>query len=406
MIRDIREILNLNIDSPFWEATLEEANKMPHEPQWLTADFICTLEKDFSLLGEYTQAVIQAREQVVQTPALCLLAKVLYCIMGKKQGFGRSFCQFALPEAPADAQSRLGYDFVGLFPILAHVRLYALELSQRGVSHDIIRDSFNFLRSSIKSSCQRAQRPCYDKAAFSIYGVYLYCDILWIGRLRFEIHPNSNRNAHIFADKDGNLCTLMCNTVLHRSGNVLGAIGYEDTEGSYEANFCETDRYYEGYAVDPETCLACNTRTRLEKAQWWPVMVPGDTLIKVHIPATGKLLKEECDASYELAKRTFTKCFPEYDFKGFVCNCWMLCPSLRSFLSKDSNIIQFQDKYTIFPAKNMATDAYLYVYGLRVSTAAEVDAFGLPEKNSMQRGIKKLLLEGTYVHQFNGFIPF
>lgn len=405
MAQDIREILNVNIDSPYWDEALEEATKMPQVPQWLTADFISKLEKDFSILGDHTQAAMLAREQVVQTPELCLLAKTLYYIICKKQGFSKLFPQFALLEAPEGAQP-LGYDFVGLFPILAHVRLYDQELTNRGVEHDIIFDTFNFLRGSINGSCERVGRPSFDKAAFSIYGAYLYNYTLWIGRLRFEIHPNSNRNASIFADKAGKLCTLMCDTVLHRNGNVLGAVGYEEEEQSFDADFLETDAYYEGYAVDPATGLAGNVRTRLAKADWKPVMVPGDTLIKVHIPSMGKLLKEDCDAAYERAQQVFKKCFPEHDFRGFICNTWLLCPAMRTFLKKDSNIVLFQDKYTVFPAKNMAPDVFLYVYGLRVSSAAEVDPASLPENNSMQRGVKKLLLEGTYIHQFNGFIPF
>lgn len=405
MCQDIREKLNITLESPYLEEALEEAKKMPDVPLWLTEGFLCQIENEFSILGDAAQAVMQAREQVVNIPELCQLAKIVYLIMCKRQGCGKLFPEFTFPEAPA-GKDPLGYDFVTIFPLLAHIRLYSNELTQRGVAQDIISDSFNFLRSSIKSSYERAGRPCFDKSAFSIYAAYLYCNILWVGRLRFEIHPNSNRNARVFANENGKLCTLMCDTVLHRNGNVLGAIGYTDEEGAFDANYRETEQYYEGYAVNPKTGLAGTVRTRLLKGEWKPVMVPGDTLIKVHIPSMGKLLKEDCDAAYERARETFTRCYPEYDFKGFVCNTWFLNPVLRGFLKEDSNIVLFQNKYTVFPAKNLAPDVFLYVYGMRVSSAEEVDAASLPEDNTMRRGVKKLLQEGTYVHQFNGFIPF
>ena len=405
MAQDIREILNVNIVSPYWDEVLEEAVEMPDVPEWLTADFISKLEKDFSILGDHAQAAMQAREQVVKTPELCLFAKILYCIMCKKQGFSKLFSQFALPEAPEGAQP-LGYDFVGLFPILAHVRLYDQELTQRGVEHDIIFDTFNFLRGSIKGCCERAGRPCFDKAAFSIYGAYLYNHTLWIGRLRFELHPNSNRNARIFAGKDGTLCTLMCDTVLHRNGNVLGAIGYEDEEGAYEADYRETEQYYEGYAVDPETGLAGKVRTRLAKEDWKPVMVPGDTLIKVHIPNMGKLLKEDCDAAYARAQETFTKCYPEYDFKGFVTHTWFLGPALEPALREGSNIKNFRNYFEIFPAKSNGNDVFQYVYRQNVKTPAEVAIDELPEDNSLRKGIKDQLQKGNYIYEFNGFMRF
>ena len=60
----------------------------------------------------------------------------------------------------------------------------------------------------------------------------------------------------------------------------------------------------------------------------------------------------------------------------------------------------------LIPARNDAPDVFLYVYGMNVKSAAEVDATTLPETNSLQRGVKKLLQEGIYIHQYHGFIPF
>lgn len=402
MQKDIRQILGITFESPYWDEALAQATQMEAVPQWLTEGFVRQMEKEFDIAGAAAPAVLQARAQIVENEALCLLAKVIYVIIGLRKSYSEAFPNFTLPEGDANNP---GYDFVAFFPVLAHLRLFEKELAERGITGDIFYDNLHFMRYSIKSSTERTQRPSYDKAAFSIYGVSVYCKTFMIGRLRFEIHPDSNRNARIFSDGSGNLCTLMCDTVLHRDGNILGAVGYEDEEGAYAADYRETDDYYEGYPVDPATGLAVQERRRLTKGEWHPVMEPGDTLIKVHIPNTGKLLPEACEEAYTRARQLLPKCFPEYDFKGFVCNCWMLSPALGKILKKDSNIMRFQEKYTVFPAKNMATDVFLYVYDLRVSSAAEVDIAALPEDNSMRTGVKKLLQEGTYVHQFNGFIP-
>jgi hypothetical protein len=210
----------------------------------------------------------------------------------------------------------------------------------------------------------------------------------------------------IFQDKAGKLCILMRDTRLHASGNRLGAIGFTDEAGSYDADFVETDTYYEGYAVNEKTCLAENQRTQLPKEEWQCIFAPGDTLIKVHIPVRGKLTKEACHASYEKARKIYSACYPEYDFKGFVCNTWLLSPAMRAFLPEESNIVQFQNDYRIFPAVNNAQDVLHYVYGIDVASADLVYANSLPEDNSMRRGVKELLLKGVYVHQCNGFIPF
>ncbi len=198
----------------------------------------------------------------------------------------------------------------------------------------------------------------------------------------------------------------MRETRLHASGNRLGAIGFTDEAGSFDANFVETDTFYEGYAVNEKTCLAESTRTRLSKEEWRCIFAPGDTLLKVHIPYGGKLTRESCEASYKEARQVYGACYPEYDFRGFICNTWLLCPTLLSFLPEESNIRHFQRNYRIFPGENTAADVFHYVYGKAVASADEVDVASLPEDNRMQRGVKNLLLKGEYIHQYNGFIPF
>ena len=401
MEQDIRKILNITVESPYWEDALAEAREMEALPHWLTDEFLQDMERELELLGDGFAAARENLAVLRRNPELCLLAKVFFQILCRRKGFGGSFTELSLP-----LESSTDFDFVLLFPLLAHVAIYARELSQRGVDRKVIFDSMHFLRYSIGESRKRHGRPSFDKAALSIYGAYLYCNMLWIGRLRFEIHPDSNRNVWVFRNKEGRLCALMCGTRLHASGNILGAIGFTGEAGAFDADFLETEEYYEGYPIDEKTHLAKNTRIRLSKDQWEVILAPGDTLLKVHIPNTGKLLKEDCEASYKKAIHIYKNLYPEYDFKGFVCYTWLLCPTLRQILKPDANILQFQEPYLLIPARNDAPDVFLYVYGMNVKSAAEVDATTLPETNSLQRGVKKLLQEGIYIHQYHGFIPF
>ena len=401
----LRQKLNITIESPYWDEALETAKAMPAVPQWLTPEFINEMEADFALLGAYKDAVIRAAGQVAQDADLCLLAKVLFCIVAKKQVYSKSFTELTLPEAPEGAQPE-GYALLALLPILGNARLYADDFAKRGVPQDVIFDSFYFLRYRIKSHAEKDVPPFYDKAAFSMFGMHVYNNNIEVGRLRYEFHPGFDRKVKIFADANGKICILMCDVKLHAKGHILGVVGYTDEEGAYDANFVETDEYYEGFAVDPATGLAQNTRTQLSKKEWKVILQSGDMVVKVHLRGGQKLLKEDCDLSYARAEEMFKKCFPEYPIKGFVCNTWLLCPVMGRFLKKDSNIMQFQEKYNLFPANNNAPDVFGYVYDLKVASAADVDPETLPEDNSMQRGVKQLLKEGTYVHQFNGFIPF
>lgn len=400
MDKDICKALNICIESPYWEEALEKAASEQEPPQWLTADYICRIDERYHLLKDKRDLVLTALEQVVNNPALCALAKALYHIIGKKRGYSASFTRLTLPKADT-----LEENLVGLFPVLGHISPSSDVLARRGVPADMISDTLTFLRNNL-AECLKPDCPRFGESDFSIYPAHLYTNSLWIGRLRFEIHPNADRNVSIFANKDGKLCILMRDTTLHASGNRLGAIGFTEEDGSFDANFTETDAYYEGYAVNPKTCRAETTRTRLSKAEWRRIFAPGDTLLKVHIPNTGKLLDADCETAYARARQIFTDCYPEYTFNGFICCSWLLCPALADFLKAESNIVKFQKRYALFPGKNTAADVFLYVFDKTVSSADEVDFESLPEENSMQRGVKNLLLSGKYIHQYHGFIPF
>ena len=393
---DIRDVLGISLQSPFWEEALATAAGMPATPAWLTEEYICKIDDDYQLLGDKRSLVLEALSRVVKDPALCTFAKALYYIIGLKKGYKDAFTRLELPKTE---------NLVGVFPILGHIVSSCEALRKRNVPENVIYDTLSFFRLNIPQ-CFEQKMPRFGETDFAYFPIYLYTGNLWMGRLRFEIHPDADRNVSIFQDKAGKLCILMRDTRLHASGNRLGAIGFTDEEGSYDADFVETDTYYEGYAVNETTCLAENQRTRLPKEEWQCIFAPGDTLIKVHIPVRGKLTKEACHASYEKARKIYSACYPEYDFKGFVCNTWLLSPAMRAFLPEESNIVQFQNDYRIFPAVNNAQDVFHYVYGIDVASADQVDANSLPEDNNMRRGVKNLLLKGEYIHQYNGFIPF
>jgi len=79
----------------------------------------------------------------------------------------------------------------------------------------------------------------------------------------------------------------------------------------------------------------------------------GETIIKknedflaVHIPANDKL--EGLKESYDLAREFFHKYFPDFNVKYFHCTTWLLYPGLANILPKTSNILAFQEDYTIY----------------------------------------------------------
>src|SRR5690606_7298293 len=55
----------------------------------------------------------------------------------------------------------------------------------------------------------------------------------------------------------------------------------------------------------------------LELSEWELELRPGDDVLSVHIPRTGKLLPEQCDESFDMAKKFYAAYYPERKFKAF-----------------------------------------------------------------------------------------
>ncbi len=403
---DIRGLLSVKISSPYWDEATEKAKKDPKIPEWLTEEYISALQKDYNIFPQNYNHIISAIPHIVRVPELCMLAKILYHIVGMRFLPDEAFPEFELPKVCDGSENAMAYEMFSIFPVIAHIRDAWKEYAERGIGDDIIAETFRHGVDELLSyRIEQDGRPRYTEREFLLYRGCTYNAQLIIGRLRYEIHQNSNRPAYLFRNKDGEIRILMANQRIHKSGYILGSGIFKDEEGSYDPDFFENESFYEGYEVNEKTRLANDYRTRLEKSVWTPVFIPGDSVIKVHIPWGKRLDDKACKESLERAEKLYKRCFPEIDFKGFVCCCWMLSPELRDVLKKDSNIILFQDRFNVFPAMNTALDVYLYVFGMDVSSIDEIDFEKLPEENSLMRGVKRKALEGKYVHQFNGFIP-
>ena len=403
---DIREKLNVNIESPHWDEAYKKALNEPGIPEWLTEKFYKDLHEEAGILPDVLDTLLMALPYVCEVPELVLYAKTLYNIFALKLPAGEAITKFEQLKAPEGVENPIGYDLLLAFPLFAHVRPSWEELRARGIDFDVAKDTLTWGNDLLKGVMEAEGKLSTSPYLYNVHRVFIYVTQFRVGRLRFELHPNSKRPAKVFKNREGRLAALMCDCVIHKSGYILGSGGCADEEGSYDADFVETETTYEGYAVSDETHVAEKTRTVLSKSEWTPVFVPGDTVLKVHISPGEGFTKENCDKAFERARDIFARCYPEYDFKGFVTSCWMLSPVLREILKPESNIISFQNRFKVFPGEDNALDVYQYVYKLHPKSVDEVDFVSLPEGNSMQRGVKQKGLEGKFVHQCNGFIPY
>ena len=113
------------------------------------------------------------------------------------------------------------------------------------------------------------------------------------------------------------------------------------------------------------------------------VIKKGENIVSIHIPSDGKINSCECEKSYSLAKDFIEKYYPNFDYKVFYCESWLMSPNLKYVLPENSNILQFQSAYTFCTEYPEDTSYDLWVFK---KSGLPVEQW--PEDTSLQRNIK------------------
>ena len=115
----------------------------------------------------------------------------------------------------------------------------------------------------------------------------------------------------------------------------------------------------------------------------------GDRLIYIHIPQGEKLEKERCLESISMATEFFKKHFPDFKYKHFFTESWLLYEGNRDFMHKDSNIVSFMSLFDIHYSVKYPEQAIERIFGKR-----QLFKRNYPESTDLQRRAKKYLLGG------------
>ncbi len=400
------EKLRLGDAGPVFDECYEKALKDDSLPECLSEEYILRLHEECNVLPTHLSLVLKAREGVVANEDLTLFVKTICNVLESGPNSRAAMCRIRIPTAPEGADP-LPYDMVGVFPILSTIRKSREALRKRGIPEDIIEESFP-LDGTIGASSERDGRDTFNNVYFNWCFHYVYGTILRIGRFNFEIFDRLGAyGACAFENSRGDVRVLMSGVPFHKDGARLGAYGHKDEEGSFTPELTETEDYYEGYEPDGEdTGFISKDKVRLDKKEWTLFVSPKDTCLSVHIPADGAFDKESCEASYDRAREVFSRCYPEYDFKAFICISWLLSEDLRQILKPDSKILSFSDKYVHFPNAYTGCSCFSFAFKKIVTSLDSLDVDSLPEETSLQRGVKQRYKDGGIVREGSGIFKF
>lgn len=130
------------------------------------------------------------------------------------------------------------------------------------------------------------------------------------------------------------------------------------------------------------------------------IELDGEKVLSLHIPSDANMKDENVGRSLEEARAFMRRFYPAYADSRMYCNSWLLAPKLQELLPPTSNIVKFQNRFELTRYSDEGNDCLLWVF----QAPENVDYHDLKENTSLQRKIKKLMLEGGSVGYGAGFI--
>lgn len=118
------------------------------------------------------------------------------------------------------------------------------------------------------------------------------------------------------------------------------------------------------------------------------LLEPGDQVIELHIPEDGPMDIDECIKSMHRMAEFFAEYRKDIQWKGFLCESWLLDRQFRDMLSPDSNIVKFQDLGIHYPVGE-TRDSVFRIFG-----TPETDPDSVENPTSLQRKTAEFIRNG------------
>lgn len=133
-----------------------------------------------------------------------------------------------------------------------------------------------------------------------------------------------------------------------------------------------------------------------------PEHSPSDAsgpIIDMHIPSDADLCDEAVDASLERWDAFTGQHFPQWHDIAKHCTSWMLSPALDQLLPESSRILAFQRRFRQIGFDADAPDWREWVFDADPAPIAQ-----LPERTSLQRSMKRFILQGGKIGVASGIL--
>ncbi len=219
-----------------------------------------------------------------------------------------------------------------------------------------------------------------------------------LGRLCFEVAKFTGPYEVYSSKKSGKNVLLALPGFLYMENGKRAAKSYEGK--TFEPYLQEENGQIRGFAFGDVDGRLQHTEVTLDTAEYEKVLGTGDDVISVHIPKSGKMSPELVDDAFARADKFFPAYYPEINFKSYVCSSWLLNTDMQEFLSPESNIIKFQNKFRNVMTTQNGYSLYWHVFG--VEEFIPLDQ--LQPANSFQQTLLDRVKSGNPLYNSYGYI--
>ena len=342
---------------------------------------------------EFTQALASALPQLRSDPALMrLLAHYQYMLFERADIFSIPWPRLPSASGPAGA---LFYAYVYLAAIPRTRALHA----HRGIPESIT-------VGTLADMTLWARDHYRHHAAWGMGGGWIMLHVTGrlfaLGRLQYELRPY-RQPFHILR----HVRTREVLALAHAGGRFRPDGQFETAEATppgcpvWVAQFEQRDGCYVGHPVSDRGQVQ-TAPIELPCDQWQPVLQSGDPVLSVHIPATGPMDDDACRQSFRQAVEFFVHHFPDYPFRAFVCNSWLMDPQLADHLPATSNIVRFLRRFHALPIEHACSASFFSrVFGTR-----NPDFATAPQDTALRRAlISHARAGGTWLSSAGLLLP-
>ena len=355
-------------------------------------DFIKALHEKYDLLGDYYDIVIEGAKDLSGKKNLLTWATLTYAYRKDVSRFEAK--KMPLPQSDGSPAGEM-------FPVLVVIREVPDMVNRyrsRGLNQAQIKKNLENIRINLWVHKITQGTVSLNKSLFD--WLMLYTKALIFDHKGFNYQPTVwEYNSMVLKNKKtAEHVIVMINGRFAKNGLILGSAGVQDEKGAFGAEFNEFPDCFFGHRstngrVQP-------TLEKFEKTEWKAVLRPGDDVVALHIPRNTNLDPDYVSESFEEGLALAKKFYPELSPKCIVCHSWLMDPMLADILGPDAKLSKFTTRFMKHPTMDASGAGCLgYVWP---GEKAPVETYS--EKTTLQRGIKKLMLEGDFIRNTTGVI--